>query len=269
MSKNSLTPERLFPEVGSGWVPVSIGESPAAVFYDPVGRRHLKMVAAEHLADLVAERDRTIWLSKRGFPTASVLDWDESATGAYLITSTVPGVSADQLDADALLLAWPSIIDTVRRLHDLPTDQCPFRAGLSNLMARAREIVAADRVHTEFLPPQLRDTPAVTILADIESELSNRIAVEEATLVVCHGDLCLPNILIHPVTHHVSGLIDVGRLGRADPHVDIAVLLSNARGTWSDEASARRADRAFAQGYGHPLDEDRLQFYGKLDPLTW
>lgn len=87
--------------------------------------------------------------------------------------------------------------------------------------------------------------------------------------MVCHGDLCLPNVLVDPATVQVTGLIDLDRLGRADPYVDIALLLANARGTWPDETTARQADAAFAARYGIILDPDRRDFHLRLDPLTW
>ncbi len=85
----------------------------------------------------------------------------------------------------------------------------------------------------------------------------------------CHGDLCLPNILLDPATGQVKALIDLGRLGTADPYGDIALLLATARETWSDEAMARRADQEFADLYGTELDLERQDFYLRLDPLTW
>jgi streptomycin 3"-kinase len=86
---------------------------------------------------------------------------------------------------------------------------------------------------------------------------------------VCHGDLCLPNILIDPVTHHVTGLIDLGRLGTADPHADIALLLATARTIWPDEPTARQAESDFDRWYGTAVDRERQEFYLRLDPLTW
>ena len=88
-------------------------------------------------------------------------------------------------------------------------------------------------------------------------------------MVVCHGDLCLPNIVLDPRTLDVSGFIDLGRLGLADRYADLSLLLANARETWTDEKEARAADTAFAERYGITLDHDRLRFYLHLDPLTW
>ena len=65
-------------------------------------------------------------------------------------------------------------------------------------------------------------------MEQIEAELPVRLAQERAS-VVCHGDLCLPNILVNPDIGQVTGLIDLGRLGTADPYGDIALLLATAR----------------------------------------
>ncbi len=67
----------------------------------------------------------------------------------------------------------------------------------------------------------------------------------------------------------MSGFIDLGRLGSADRHADLALLLANARETWPNEERARAADMAFAERYGIALDHDRLRFRLHLDPLTW
>ena len=137
------------------------------------------------------------------------------------------------------------------------------------MMRLAHATVAADRVVVEFLPVALQGTPPAQIIEQIEAQLPVRLIQERAQMVVCHGDLCLPNILVDPDTSQVKALIDLGRLGTADPYGDIALLLATARETWSDEAMARRADQEFAEIYGTELDADRQDFYLRLDPLTW
>jgi streptomycin 3"-kinase len=251
------------------WLLVLGGESGATVLHDRDGRRFAKIVAAADTDELVAERDRIAWLATAGIPVPEVLDWRVTPAGACLVTRAVPGLTADRLAPDEPRRAWPAITDVVRRLHDVPVAGCPFVGGLATMLPLARATVAEDRVHVEFLPPDLRDTPATVILDGLEAELSDRLAQESAEQVVCHGDLCLPNILVDPETLQVTGLIDLGRLGRADPYADITLLLANAREVWPDEATARRADHQFARRYGIDLDPDRRGFYLRLDPLTW
>ena len=87
--------------------------------------------------------------------------------------------------------------------------------------------------------------------------------------MVCHGDACMPNIMIDPRTLRCTGLIDLGRLGTADRYVDLALMVANARESWG---SPEKEAQAFAilfdtLGIAAP-DWGRLAFYLRLDPLT-
>ncbi|WP_405802074.1 APH(3'') family aminoglycoside O-phosphotransferase [Streptomyces sp. NBC_01506] len=254
---------------GGAWEPVTDGESEAGVFRSEDGSRYAKCVPADAATSLEEERDRVDWLSGQGVPGPRVLDWRVTPDAACLVTSTVVGVPADRVPAARLQTAWESIADVVRRLHELPVRQCPFTRDLSRMFATARDVVARGAVNPEFLPEDQRRTPADVLLARIEPQLEQRLAQEAAESVVCHGDLCLPNIVLDPATMKVAGFIDLGRLGAADPYADIALLLANSRETWVDEGQANSADEAFAERYGIVLDRDREKFYLHLDPLTW
>jgi streptomycin 3"-kinase len=259
----------LLPDGSDGWETVDGGESGAAVVYDRGTQRYAKVVSSERVAELAAERDRSVWISQTSVPSVPVLDWRETEVGACLVTQAVLGMPASELDAQALMKAWPSVTGAVRALHDLAADRCPYDRSLAWMMPLAHASVGEGRVVVEFLPVSLRGTPPAEILEQIERELPVRAAQERADLVVCHGDLCLPNILVDPVTGLVTALIDFGRLGTADPYGDIALLLATARETWPDEALACQADREFARLYGTQLDPERQDFYLRLDPLTW
>ena len=265
---SSVLAALLPPDFGE-WEPVAGGESGASVVHDRGRKRYAKLVSPERVAELAAERDRSVWMNQTDIPGARVLDWREGDTGAVLVTQAVPGVPASALDADALGRAWHSVVASVRAMHGLATEQCPFDRCLAQLMPLARASVAEDRVVVDFLPKALQRTPPTQILEQIEAELPVRLAQERTELVVCHGDLCLPNVLVDPTTGQVTAFLDLGRLGTADPYGDIALLLATARQTWSDKAMARRADQEFAEIYGTELDAERQDFYLRLDPLTW
>lgn len=254
---------------GGAWEPVTDGESGASVFRSEDGSRYAKCVPASAATLLAEERDRVLWLSEQGVPGPRVLDWRATPDAACLMTSTVAGVPADRVPAARLGSAWQPIADAVRRLHELPVRECPFTRDLPEMFATARDVVARDAVNPEFLPEDQQGTPAGELLARLVPQLEQRLAQEAAETVVCHGDLCLPNIILDPETMNVAGFIDLGRLGAADPYADIALLLANSRETWADEAGATAADEAFAGRYGIVLDRDRERFYLHLDPLTW
>ncbi|WP_280265192.1 APH(3'') family aminoglycoside O-phosphotransferase [Nocardia wallacei] len=261
----------VLPAVGKHleWTPVTNGESGAAVVRAEDGSRYAKLVPPDRAAELRQERDRIEWLFAQGIPGPEVLDWIADDAGVCLVTSAVAGVPADAVAPAELERAWEEIARTVRRLHGLPVDACPFTRELADMFATARDVVARGAVVPEFLPVEQQRTPPEELLARLTPELELRLAQESTEAVVCHGDLCLPNIILDPATWEVAGLIDLGRLGRADPYADIALLLANARETWPDEDRARAADEEFAQFYGIDLDGDRQRYYLHLDPLTW
>nr|WP_243659288.1 APH(3'') family aminoglycoside O-phosphotransferase [Tamaricihabitans halophyticus] len=259
----------LGPAAPHEWTRVTNGESGADVLRSTDGARYAKCVPAGQQDLLAEERDRVAWLSQRGIPCPTVLDWTADATGACLLTSAVQGIPADSVSATELWRAWPSIIEAVRELHALPSHDCPFHRDLRRMFAVAEDVVARDAVNPEFLPVEQQQMPGRDLLARLAAQLDDRLAEEPADTVVCHGDLCLPNIILDADTLSFAGFIDLGRLGRADRYADIALLLANSREVWSEENLARRADDAFAADYGGTLDRDRLRFYLHLDPLTW
>lgn len=254
---------------GSHWTPVGRGESGARVLRDAQRHRYLKVGVGDSAAALAAERDRVMWLEESDVPGAGFLEWHDGDHGVGLVTSEVPGIPADQLDRLDLAQAWGSIAEHVHRLHALPSRDCPFDMRLIDRMTAARSTVREDRVHRSFLPEAILDTPPQELLESLEEQLAVRQDEEDSSLAVCHGDLCLPNIMIDPATSQVTGFIDVGRLGRADPHADFALLFANAHGTWADETRSTRAEEDFRSRYGATIDPERLRFYLHLDGLTW
>ncbi|MFD4032667.1 APH(3'') family aminoglycoside O-phosphotransferase [Streptomyces sp. NPDC058637] len=255
--------------IGGDWLPVTTGESGAFVFRSTDAARYAKCVPFADAADLTAERDRIAWLGGQGVPAPQVLDWYGGDAGACLVTSAVHGVPANQVPSQDLRASWARIAEAVRRLHEVPVSKCPFRRSLDTMVVRAHDVVARDAVNPEFLPVGQQHTPPMELLARLTRQVLQRRDQEAADTVVCHGDLCLPNIMLNPQTLDVSGFIDLGRLGQADRYADLALLLANARETWTDEEDAQAADVAFAERYGIALDHDRLRFYLHLDPLTW
>jgi len=263
---------RMIDAAFADWMAVTNGESGAIVRRSPDGTRFAKAVERAEIANLAAERDRAIWLDTQGIPGPRVLDWIEGDCGAVLVTSAVPGIGADRLSADDLTRAWPGIGRAVRRLHDLDLGACPFRGyDLAARMALARDVVARGGVNPQFLSEADRLLDPEAILGDLEAALPTMLTREADDLVVCHGDCCLPNIMVDPQTLTVTGFIDLGRLGIADLHADLALLLANARETWPEESAALLADAVMmgADHYGRALDPERLAFSLRLDPLTW
>lgn len=259
--------EDLDPSASDSWHEVRGGESGARVFVRADGLRYAKLAIRDRTTELLAERDRCTWAHAHGIPGPAVLAWRTDGSGALLVTSAVPGVPAHRIDADRALTLWPHIIDAVRELHGTDVADCPFDRGTERMLALARDVVARDAVDPSFLRPEQHARTPRELLDDLERQHPHRLLQEKDDRAVCHGDLCLPNIMVDPDTLDVLGFIDLGRLGVADRHADLSLLLANAGDTWPDHAHAL-AEMLLAR-YGRPIDGERLEFHLHLDPLTW
>lgn len=258
------------PPLPGDWHPVGAGESGDRVYRRCAGAAFAKLSSGHGVTSLAAEREHAQWLRRQGIGAPAVLDWIVNDDTACLVTGPVAGVPASALDARQLSQAWPSMAETIKTLHDLPAATCPFDRGLAASFARAADVVMRDAVNPDFLSPVDRDQPPSAILDALRLELPLRLDQEKRDRVVCHGDACMPNIMVDPDTMRCTGLIDLGRLGTADRYVDLTLLIANAAEQWDTQAQARAAfERLFTVvGIADP-DHARLAFYLRLDPLTW
>ncbi|HEY4418165.1 MAG TPA: aminoglycoside 3'-phosphotransferase, partial [Pseudonocardia sp.] len=232
------------------WIAVTTGESNAEVFRREDGWAYAKCIGPDGIDELDAECRRVEWLSGTGIPGPDVGHWSASDRGACLVTTAVPGVPASRVSPVQLRSAWRSITDMVRRLHALPAADCPFDRSLARTFRLAEDVVGRGAVNSDFLPGEHRHTPPSELLAELRPQLERHLLQETHDRVVCHGDACLPNLMLDPRTAECTGLIDLGRLGTADRYADIALLLASSRETWCDEDEAACADDEFFRSYG-------------------
>ncbi|MCC7076862.1 MAG: aminoglycoside 3'-phosphotransferase [Acidimicrobiia bacterium] len=195
-------------------------------------RCFVKWAPARSGLDLDAEATRLTWLAPFT-PVPRVLGQGSDATGAWLVTSPVPGESAvsDRWKAQPVA-AVTAIGVGLRHLHEvLPVASCPFSWSVEVRTAAATL-------------PSVREPPPVD------------------RLVVCHGDACAPNTIIAG-SGHWSGHVDLGSLGVADRWADIAVA------TWSTQWNYGPGFEAtLLDAYGIDPDPARNSYYRRLWDLT-
>lgn len=269
---STTTIRNLLPALPSGreWLAVSHGESGDSVYRRSDGAAFAKVSQGRGAIALEGECRRVEWLSRFDLGSPEMLDWRAGEEGACLITSAVPGVPASDLEGRQLLQAWPSIAARIGALHALAAEDCPFERGLSTMLARAADVVSRGAVNPDFLPPEQQGTDPADLLLALEAQREKRLAQEAADRVVCHGDACMPNFMVDPATLRCTGMIDLGRLGTADRYVDLALMLANAGESWSGPGQAETAFAGLSEVFGLELpDQERLDFYLGLDPLTW
>lgn len=186
----------------------------------PGGSIFAKWNPAGSIESLVAEAERMRWLARAGsggsgaVPVPRVLDLLADASGELLITAAIDGasiVSAEsRRDPER---AATALGEGLRRLHALPTADCPFPAP-------------------DWTP-------------------SAATAAEQRDLVVCHGDPCAPNTLIHDGAF--AGLVDLARVGVGDRWSDLAVAAWSLEWNGLDEG-----EPAFWAAYGIEPDPARI-----------
>lgn len=246
---------------GATWAREPEGESGGVIhrIVAADGERLFLKYGEGEVAEAVAdEAIRLRWLQGR-VPAVRLVSAVVEPGAAWLLTSAACGKTGD-----AWLAERPDLLPQVvrgfatflRSLHALPVDDCPFDASASVRLATARKLVAAGAVDEDDFGADHLGMSAAAVLAKAEA-----LAGHATGRVVTHGDYSLGNLLLN-AQGEVTGCIDVGRLGVADPYQDIAILWENL----SDFGAAAQRQLLEALAVDR-LDESRLLFHRTLDEL--
>jgi aminoglycoside phosphotransferase len=224
----------------------------------PAGdQRYLKSAPADAEVPLRAEAARLRWARRHGLPVPAVVAACGVGRAEWLLTEALPGHSAVDRDlrADPGALV-PVLADGLRRFHETRPDECPFPSGAEVTLAEAGRRVRAGLIETADLHPEHAHLSPAAALGELE-----RLRPDREDLVVCHGDYCLPNVLISRGA--ATGFVDLGRLGVADRWLDIAI------GSWSVTWNLGQGwEDLFFASYGVARDDRRIAFYRLAYDLT-
>jgi len=230
----------------------------------PTGHRYVKVGSDGGPDGIAAEAARLAWLGRHA-PAPSVLAHTTSADDGrgWLVTSAAPGVPAH--DPRFRMTSVERLLDRLgeglRHLHDtLPVAECPFDARLDTLLSLSAERVAAGLVDTADLEPAYRGSSPAELLDHLHR---SRPDEPPEDLVVAHGDPCLPNLLVDPVSAELVSVVDVGRLGVSDRYRDLGIIARSLVSNVGPEVASRFFD---AYGVARP-DLLRLEYYVLLDEL--
>lgn len=216
--------------------------------------------------DPVSEAERTVWLVRQGFPAPEVVEVGEESDAMWLVTSAIAGRSAAApWPAAERRRALDAVADCVRALHALPAADCPFDRRLAVTLRDARRAIASGTVDFDDLDASRRGWTAERLLGELEATLPP----PEDDVVVCHGDLCLDNVVIQPGTLDVAGLLDAGRLGVANRWLDLAIAMRNIGEDCAAYGYGPRDADTFLRRYGLDApDAQRLAYYRLLDDFA-
>jgi len=202
--------------------------------------------------DLRAEAERLAWLEAQGIPVPEVLDADRD----FLLTREVAGrTAADDWPAKSRPRVVDALARVTRDLHVLPVKGCPFDRRLEVVIPEA--MVA--QVDLADLDAERRGWSRERLVAELLSQRP-----EQEDLVVCHGDLCLPNVLIDPDSFAVTGIIDTGRLGIADRWTHLAITTRSLASPQNPQFG-EWAEQQYLTAYEVAPDTQKRDYYRLLD----
>ncbi|WP_344596125.1 aminoglycoside 3'-phosphotransferase [Actinomadura vinacea] len=215
--------------------------------------RYVKWVAAgTPEIDLPGEAERLAW-AQRWVTVPRVIEHGADDEGAWLVTAEVFGRSAvDPRWITEPATAAAGIGRGLRLMHDsLPVDQCPFDWSVEGRLVRADERIADGEGPTDW-SPEYRHLE----LAKARACIGDPPEIDR--LVVCHGDACVPNTLLHD-DGAFAAHVDLGSLGMADRWADLAVA------AWSTEWNYGPGyDGVLYEAYGIAPDPERIDYYRLL-----
>ena len=159
------------------------------------------------------------------------------------------------------------LAETMHHLWSIPINDCPCQFFLDKRLEMAKDNIINNRVDindTEpntFGPNGFRDPDALLYWLQ-----ENKPDEEPA---ICHGDFCLPNIFLSE--SGLTGMIDLGRAGAADPWLDIALCCRSLEHNYNGVYDGNRYEGYHRQmlfdALGIQPDLERIRYYILLDEL--
>jgi len=220
----------------------------------PSGTRMFVKVEPDGTDDEAAmEAERLAWLRTTGIPCPETMFAGRGDGAFWLVTGALPGSDLRAGAGRSPRCVVQVAAAAMRRLHALPLECCPFDQRAERRIAEARRRMREGLVDGSLFDP-VRQSMPVPILYD--QLLVHRPETED--LVVAHGDAGLGNMLME--SGRFTGFVDIGRLGVADRHQDLALLARDIVDDLGEEWLA-----LFFQLYGRQPDPARMDFYRLLD----
>lgn len=215
--------------------------------------RYLKLAEVGLMPSLEDEVRRMRWAADY-LPVPRLLQHGSNGRVSWILTRSMPGRPGTDL-------AWaddpPGLVRILARglrtFHAAPVERCPFDFRLDAALALVHRRLEHDRIQPDGdFHPEFSHYSAAEAVHELEK---TRPSTEE--VVVCHGDYCLPNILLDG--DEPTGFVDLGELGVADRWWDLAVA------TWSVTWNLGPGyEDLFLSEYGAAPDAARMRYYRLL-----
>ncbi|HUQ82009.1 MAG TPA: APH(3') family aminoglycoside O-phosphotransferase [Gemmatimonadaceae bacterium] len=209
---------------------------------------------------LFDEAERLGWMHAVGLPVPAVLQYHEWKGHEYLLLTTQPGIPASaERPAEKHGAIVAALAAGLRTLHATNVSACPFDQSRAMRVRAAEANVRAGRVDESDFDDSRKGRSTTDLLA----ELASSAPATEARAFT-HGDYCLPNVLLIEDSaggFRVSGFVDCGNAGIADPYQDLALCARSVAFNFGPEL----VPLLFAKYGLDAVDESKLAYYQLLD----
>ena len=240
---------------GFSFTEIKFGMSGARVFKLEDGNESLFLKFALVSSDpdpafsIRAETERLKWLRSKKLAVPKVELFLEDSGLEYLLMTSIPGRDASQRwRPDQIPNIIAKLAINLRTWHDTNMDDCPYQLTLETRIAQARA-----------------RTKNASLKLELEALLERTPKTED--LVLCHGDRCLPNVLLNDDLE-ISGWIDLGRVGVMDLHWDLALIVGSLEMDLNPQFNGW--SERFLEAYGlDVINHETLEFYVQFDRFFW
>ena len=234
---------------------VVLGHSGAAV-YRLVAPGKPKLFVKEAVAKLHEEVLRLEWLRGK-VPVPKVVHFCENEHGSVLVTTAVSGVNLTDFNDESpeVKRRFAKVLaEAFKQFHAVDPHGCPFDHSAVRELERLETQLAA-------LETATGETPNLSRARQKLAELRHNQPAE--TLVLTHGDACLPNVLVQDF--RFSGFVDLGAAGLGDRWRDLE------RACWSLGYNYGAGyDELFLNAYGvSESDRKKMDFYRELESFSF
>lgn len=208
------------------------------------------------------------WMSSKNLPVPAVLHAEVTDGTRYLLMSRVPGkmsCAEEYLDnADVLL---EILAEGMHTLWKTDISHCPCDSSLTRHLKAAERHVVNDQVDVNAVEPETFGPGGFASPEHLLAWLYDNRPAE--TLVLSHGDYCLPNIFAE--NGRFSGFIDLGDSGTADRYQDISLccrsLAHNMDGSYGGRVREGFDPNRLFDALGFRPDAELIRYYRLLDEL--
>ncbi len=209
--------------------------------------------------DVQREMNTMLWL-KGKLPVPEVIHFEEHEGRKYLLMSAAHGILLSQENE---IFKNPNraiqyFAQGIHLLQSIDVSKCPYDNCVKNRLAElhflmSHDLADVDVTHWESDTP-FQDPDALFRF------LNENVPPEE--FVLSHGDFGDSNLFVE--NGRVSGIIDLGRTGKADKWCDIAFCVRALR---TDFGADEKLINVFFQEIDIPPNWDRMKYYILLDEL--